>query len=285
MNQPENMRERVDPVSIVSLAIGITSLAAVIVTGFYGAYFASFVSIVILFVVWMGWVTVRILAIEKVIDSARLSSHFAPNESTRVDPAPEQIFFEPDKTLVDSLKKKIKFQPKFLEQPQFTLLFWVNITEDFFESENNRYLFSYTTNPDDTLGYPNAFYLQKQGGSMSWRLMVKGSEPQNQTEFLFSTNAALRGWKLFSVRWNEAERTLYFDIDAGSVHSVARRIGQVGWPANVPNNLFHFGGWLDNWPGGLAKLEFYKFRVYYTIVDDATLRRVFEEEKKVVSRF
>jgi hypothetical protein len=53
---------------------------------------------------------------------------------------------------IDSAYRKVKIPSAFLAWPHFTIIFWENVTEEFFRSHNNKYLFSYTTNDNDSSG-------------------------------------------------------------------------------------------------------------------------------------
>lgn len=188
------------------------------------------------------------------------------------------VGFDNEIVRVDSLYKKIKIPATFLNWQKFTLLFWVEITGEFFQTHNNRYLFSYTTNVDGSTGYPNGFYLGLTGRSTEWRFVVKGTDPKNATEFKFSSSHNLLGWRLFSVRWDQAEKNLDFSVDGGHVFQNTHKIEPDYWPEYNPKRQFHLGGWQDNWAGGLSELRFYNFRVYEKYLSNRDLETVLDKE-------
>ena len=158
----------------------------------------------------------------------------------------------------------------------------MNITEEFLNSRNNRYLFSYTTDTNskkDGPIYPNAFFLGIRGGTLKWRFIVKGPDPSNEMAMHFSSHEGLRGWKLFSVSWEVITETITLSIDGGRVYSNKEILQKATRPLYSKQHFFHLGGWQDTWAGGLSLLEFFNFRVFDTHLTDGELMDFYEAEK------
>ncbi|GEM_PF-4110570 len=179
--------------------------------------------------------------------------------------------------------RKIKIPPAFLEWPRFSLVFWSKITEEYFQTESNRYLFSYVSDVKDASGYPNAFYLGVRKGGDQWRLVIKGDDPSKSTSILFATANHQLGWRLFSVRWERGSNTLDFSMDAGRIAKETRKIEYDHWPLAKQNCQFHLGGWQDNWDGGLSLLYFYNFRIFDVLLSDADLQTLLEAEGRLLT--
>lgn len=119
---------------------------------------------------------------------------------------------------------------------------------------------------------------------MQWRFIISGDNPEKSTSILFSTNEALKGWKLFSVRWDSKTRFVKLDIDAGRVFEDKRAIDAGCWPQCKPNNQFQLGGWNNTWLGGLSLLEFYNFRIFDIRIFRDDLRRIYAEESELIRK-
>ena len=290
------MKQR-DSFTLISFFISMLSLAIAIVSGFSGAKLASIVSLWVIVVTWVIWVTIKIVRFDKLILSERSKQETRIPEN--VDKAlipklPDQALFpyQPkfhflDKSpiRIDHPTNKIKTPSDFLKWDRFTIIFWVKITEDFFSSQNNRYLFSYTTDPTtrkNESNYPNAFFLGILGGKFDWRFIVKGSDPKNETKIMFSSHEGLKGWKMFSIRWYSPTRTLKICIDSGKVYNQSKTISNEFWPVSSPDYLFHLGGWDDKWLGGLSQLNFFNYRIFDNHFTDGELRDCFDAEKPEV---
>ena len=139
-------------------------------------------------------------------------------------------------------------------------------------------------NPSSNDKYPNAFFLRIDGKSTQWRFAIAGSDPDKSDRILFNTNEALKGWKLFSIRWDSTERILKVDIDAGKVFQDKRKIEADHWPQYDSDHLFHLGGWDNSWPAGLSLLEFYNFRIYDIRLFRDDLNRIYKEEGELLRK-
>jgi hypothetical protein len=279
-----------DNYTIFSLFISLLSLFVAIFTGFWGGKLASYVSVVIMLFTWGLWVTVKIISLEKrngsILsgDESFCSNHHLPSLPPKdlIPYNPKFHFFEENPITIDNLKKKVKIPSEFLTWNKFTILFWVKITEEFLNSRNNRYLFSYTTDPNskkDRPIYPNAFFLGILGGTLNWRFVVKGPDPSNEKVMRFSSHEGLKGWKLFSIRWETHTETIKLSIDGGRVYANKDILPKASRPIYSKKNFFHLGGWQDTWAGGLSLLDFYNFRVFDTHLTDGELLDLLEAEK------
>jgi hypothetical protein len=265
-----------DKITIASFVISVLGLLIAIIAGFFNQFVASIVGIIILLLAWMSWFTAKVI----VLDRSRKNQKTIVIDTTPPIPyKPYHSSFQDQIIKIDNTYKKVKIPATFLKWPRFTILFWVEITEEFFRSHNNKYLFSYTTNVKDVSEYPNAFFLSLVGNSTKWGLVIKGSDPQKAIEKIkFESGNNLLGWKLFSVRWHLDPRTLDFSIDTGRVYRNIREIPIDSWPEPDPNCEFHLGGWQDNWHGGLSELRFYNFRIFDKYLSDEDIETVFDKE-------
>jgi hypothetical protein len=269
---------RADRISAAGLIASILGLAVAVLAGLLTPLLGSLIGIALLLVVWMGWVTVRLLAPLR-SEEPSVRKH-APTEVLPYDSY--YSAFVDHVVRVDKSYQKAKLPSSFLAWPRFSMLFWVMVTEEFFRSHNNRYLFSYMTDTADSSGYPNAFFMGIVGGT--WRFVVKGAVPADSTQMNFASANNLLGWKLIAVRWNGDKKHLDLCIDAGHVHREARDLPAQCWPDSDPQHHFHVGGWQDNWLGGLSGLQFFNFRIYKTYLSDGELETVLDKESTVLEQ-
>lgn len=273
-------------ISIVSLVIGTTSLLTAIVAGFAGSLAGSFVAVGVLLITWVVWVTLLLIRHENrlILENACAETPARISPPFTMANKPKYHFLNQEPLLIDDPKRKIKIPGDFLAWDRFTLLFWVEVNDQFCDSANNRYLFAHTTDPaskdPSSDNYPNAFYLGIIGNSMSWRLVVKGPEPQNNTTINLATSPTLMGWKLFAVRWDRECRQLDFSIDAGAAFGDRRVLDKKDIPTSPPGTLFHLGGWLDTWHGGLSLLRFFEFKVFDRRLTDNEIRELYRHERE-----
>jgi len=200
---------------------------------------------------------------------------------------PRREFFASAPIHVDNQDKKAKFSAGILKNlKKFTMLFWVDVTEAFYWSDNNRYLFAYTSDVRDENKHPNAFFMGIVGNEQRWRLVLKGPNPENMTKIDFPHSPELVGPKLISIRWNWHNQTLELDIDAGEVVNEERKIEPDFWPQATQHEQMHIGGWFDTWDGGLSLLRFFHFRIYDVRLTDVELEHLYNAEREyVTSRF
>lgn len=193
--------------------------------------------------------------------------------------------------LIDGIEDKVKIKPDFLEWESCSMLFWVQITQDFINSKDNKYLFLYTSDARDETNYPNGFYL---GIKFShWELAIKGpdpqKDPQHEKQINFSNSDVNPAWNLFVIRLEKTSRTIKLDIfDVRSENkfvSIDEFIGSEGWPENVQGHFFELGGWTDSYPDGISSLDFYKFRLYKGILSDDEIDYIFQSERNIVQKF
>ncbi len=272
--------KQIDKITIASLAVSILGLLVALLAGLLNPFAASMAIIGLLLLAWMAWVTAKI-----VVSGATFKESSQKTIVLRVDSIPDIPYyssFQDQIVKADSAYRKAKIPPDFLTWPRFTILFWVEITEEFFQSHNNKYLFSYTSDVKDSSGYPNAFFLGVVGRSARWRFVIRGKDPKNSTEINFASAHNLLGWKLFSLRWHRDRRSLDFSIDAGHVFRDTREIPVGFLPEPVPNCEFHLGGWQDNWHGGLSELRYYGFRIYERYLSEGDLETVLSKEKELL---
>lgn len=274
--------EQTGLINRISLGLGALGIIAVVLTGLLGELVTSIVIGAFVGLVWLAWMTQSLLRVERQLQSeqetsvAVISSH----DTFAHDP----VFHELEKRtlLINSKTQKIKLPAGFLGWEKFTILFWVKTTEAFFESRNNRYLFSYTSNTANASKHPDSFYLGIKGSSTTWRFNMSGEDPANLLNMTWGSGANLLGWKLFSIRWNLSNSELTLMIDAGRVHRDQRTVESGFWPRVVPNCQFHLGGWQDDWDGGLSRLNFFNFRLYNQLLSSGDIERVVEREGELL---
>ena len=283
-----------DTFTKASLLIGSVSLLTSIVTGLAGAYIASVSALTILVLSWGIWATVIILKLETEVSlSSDKAAQVGTCSTTNIKRIAAVIPYEPLYTfledspeIINTPKDKIKIPADFLEKDSFTMLLWAEITDEFLASSTNRYLFAYTTDPKTqsakTHEYPNAFFLGILGGTLNWRFVIKGPNPVNETTVTMSTSKVLCGWKLFAVTWNLPRKSLSFTVDAGKVFREEKTLGKENIQINIAGHLFHLGGWLDSWPGGMALLKFFRFRVFERSLTVNEIRDIYECECKTM---
>jgi len=263
---------RADKIGVAGFIASILGLVVAVLAGLLTPRVGSLVGIALALIVWMVWVTVRLLSlpggkappVRRAVPTAAIP--YEPYYSAFVD----------DFVRVEKPYQKAKFPASFLTWSRFPMLFWAEVTEEFFRSHNNRYLFSHTTNVADSSGYPNAFYMGIVDGS--WRFVVKGAVPTDSLQIKFASANRHLGWKLFAVRWNADKRRLDFCINAGHVHRDTRDVPARCWPESDSQHGFHVGGWQDNWLSGASRLRFWNFRVYKVYLSDGDLETVFDKE-------
>jgi hypothetical protein len=268
---------------VATLVGAVISIKSDYITALY--VFAS--GLVLTVVGWGIWISLKVSRISKQLENSKNSKAVkAPPLPTKSIPdKPHFNGFESEPIKIDHQNKKVKTPPVFLQWERFTILFWVEITEEFFNSHNNRYLFSYTSNLADKSDYPNAFFLGIEAKSAEWRFIINGDDAQNTTRISFRSAHNLLGWRLFAVRWHKGSRKLSFSIDAGHVHSENREIPASHFPLALPNLQFNVGGWQDNWHGGLSELRFYNFRIFQRFLTDPDLETVLSKERASVESF
>jgi hypothetical protein len=266
--------KRLDFFTKLDLFINVISLLIAIGAGLLNQRLISMIAIAILVISWMAWVSVSIIRL-------RLGSNDQRDlPSSTAKYLPEYRFLQNEPVLIDDLKRQVKMPPIFLAWPRFTLLFWVNINDEFLSSKSNRYLFCYTSNSSSEIDpkYPNGFFLGLLGDTMKWRFVLKGPDPHNATEMNFRTSDELRGWKLVAIRWRASTHDMVLSIDAGKVFIDRRSVNKLSMPVPVHNQILYLGGWGDSWAGGLSKLNFYDFRIYKEIIDDRDLVELHKQE-------
>ena len=267
----------------VAFIIACVSLLVAIVTGYKGAYVASNTALIILFSIWIIWVTYKIIKVED--NMSKTSNKMPSSKETKL---PYKLLHHEIESprLIDDIKRKVKIPCDFLrEGHSFTMIFWVQITEQFCNTTQNRYLFAYTTdptnNPDENKQYPNAFYLGIEGETINWRFMIKGPDPAISTKIPLSTAENLHGWRMFTVRWLAGKRRISLSVDAGKAFNDHTIIKKDGFPTcGGKGHLFHLGGWLDTWKGGISLLKFYNFRVYDVYLSDEDITKIYNSEKE-----
>jgi len=267
---------RIDVIAIVSLVLSAIGLLVAVLSGLINPFAASIAGVAVMLLSWMAWITARILGTVSRQDAKAQKTIVLTSDS--IPYTPYYTDFSTQIVMVDTIFKKTKIPANFLDWPKFTIIFWVEITEAFFRTHNNRYLFSYTTNVNDSSGHPNRFSLGLLGRSPEWRFVVKGSDPKNETNISFSSSHNLLGWKLFSITWNKGKNKLDFSIDGGHVFQDSREVLPEYWPQYNPKCQFHLGGWQDNWPGGISELRFYGFRVFDLCLLDGSVETIFSKE-------
>jgi hypothetical protein len=268
---------RADKIGVGGLIASILGLVVAVLGGFLTPFLASLIGIGLAFVGWMGWVTISLL---RALSRSEEPSVKKPMPTAALPYDSYYSAFVDDSVRVEKPYQKAKLPSSFLAWPRFSMLFWVRVTEEFFRSHNNRYLFSYTTDTADSSGYPNAFFLGIVGGS--WRFVIKGAVPTDSAQIDFASANNLLGWKLIAVRWNGVKKHLDFCIDAGHVHREARDLPARCWPESDSQHHFHVGGWQDNWPSGVSGLQFYNFRIYKIYLSDGDLETVLDRESTVL---
>jgi hypothetical protein len=255
-------------------------LLIAVLSGLINPFTASIIGVAVLILVWMAWITSRILAIESRQNTKEQKTIVLTSDSIPYKPYYTDLATEIVK--IDNIYKKTKIPAAFLDCPKFTIIFWAEITEAFFHTHNNRYLFSYTTNVNDISGHPNRFSLGLLGRSPEWKFVIKGSDPKNETIITFNSSHILLGWKLFSIIWNKDKSKLDFSIDGGHVFHDTRVVLSDYWPQYDPKCQFHLGGWQDNWPGGISELRYYGFRVFDLCLLDGSVETILSKEAELL---
>lgn len=267
---------------LLGIVLAALALAASILTGFLGEFITSEIILGTLLFLWLAWLTIKVLMIEKKIEEdVKMSRPIEVSSSLPYEPFYHQLNKKP--ILISTRTKKVKLPATFLGWDTFTIVFWVKVNEDFFHTQNNRYLFSYVPDVRDSSDYPNSFFFGIKGGSGQWRFVIKGNDPKNATSIEFGSGDNLIGWKLVAVRWKKSSQLLDFSIDAGHAFREERIIQSDYWPRSVQNHQFHLGGWQDSWDGGLSSLIFYNFRVFVRCLSEPDLETLYGSEKKAMN--
>ena len=273
---------RIDIIAIVSIVLSAIGLLIALLSGLINPFVASIIGVVVLVLFWMAWITSKIIASGSGQETKDQKTIVLTTNS--IPYTPYYADFTTHIVKVDNIYKKSKIPAAFLDWPKFTIIFWAEITEDFFQTHNNRYLFSYTTNVNDISKHPNQFSLGIMGRTPEWKFVIKGSDPKNETSITFSSSHILLGWKLFSIRWNKDKGKLDFSIDGGHVFQDSLVLLPDFWPQHDPKYQFHLGGWQDNWPGGISELRFYGFRVFDMYLLDGSVETVLSKEVELLRK-
>ena len=265
-----------------SLIIGGIALIGFIISGFLGETTASIISLSLMLLIWMVWVTQSILKFNLDTVKNRPQTHTI----LRIPYPVERSYANNEPLLVNSNETKMLIQSDFLSWSKFTILFWVNITEEFLKSKNNRYIFAYHSESIQPGNYRDAFYLglkksNLQEKEMDWRFVIGGRDYNFQTIIPFQSNQTLLGWKLFSITWSSVDRELKLNIDASNVFVKSESIQKKGWPNGDNSKFLSFGGWVD-WEGGLSFLKFYKIRFYKNRLSNGEVQEIYKNELKII---
>lgn len=211
-------------------------------------------------------------------------------------PEPQTMKIVEKPLLIDTLDTRVKIEPDFLDWEAFSMLFWVRITQNFIDTQTNRYLFSYTTDTTDTQDkehYPDGFYfgIRESDRGYDWEFAVKGPDPQNETLINFPPSEVSEGWSLFSIRWNGSSREIKLDITHTDSNirfeSKEKSIAINSWPKNVEGHFFVLGDWIQPDPNGISGislLEFYKFNLFKKLLSDSEVRFIFGTQRASVQK-
>jgi len=271
-----------DKVALILTAIGVLGFVGAGVFGQEQASKAVGVVVALLWAAWITWKSLRGMAAPPEPDNVRQTIVASGPSLPGNEPALQELRNEV--LLIDHQTKKIRLPADFLDWPSFSLVLWVKVTEKFYDADNNRYLFAYTSNASSQSGHPNSFFAGIETGGLQWRLIIKGENPKNETAIRFASGHNLLGWKLFSIRWNRARNVLDFSVDAGRTVHEARTISEAGWPKKCPNEHVHIGSWLDVWHGGMAHLRFFDVRVFREFLADEDLVTIFETQRALLEK-
>lgn len=219
---------------------------------------------------------------ERVVD--RVRSELAPQSDLppgRSLPRPQQEYLAAEPVRIHDATTKIKIEPRFLEWPEFTVAFWVNIDESFLRTDKNRYLFSHTSAPPDEPGhnYPNALYLGLRGGGQTWQLACCGDDHGDAHTITFPASLSQAGWKFFCVRLSRTNSKISISVDAGSVLQREDLLNDRALPRRIDGHLFYLGGWRDTYLEGTSGLQFRYFRIYDRWLPNEDVQRLFELER------
>ncbi|MFH2065646.1 MAG: hypothetical protein ABIK15_10655 [Pseudomonadota bacterium] len=264
----------------LSFIIGIISIIVSITTGFLGAKLASYTALGFFGLTWVAWVTIHILQLDRILYSKQPISDTKIIQK-RISYNPQHEFLIDESLLINSPKRMIKIPGDFLSWPSFTIIFWANITEQYFNSSYDRYLFFYNTEKYEKSNYRNAFFLRTKGDSLDWSCFVIGYNRKDPIEIKFSTSWILKGWKFFTIRKSNGT-DLIFEIDAGKTFFDKRAIPSGQWPQSKSNFLFHLGGMESSNQSGLSLLEFRGFRIYNTCLGDDDLKTLYAKESELL---
>ena len=204
---------------------------------------------------------------------------------------PQTILLDAEPSHIDRIEDKLVIKPDFLDWEAFSMLFWVQITQDFINTKENRYLFLYTTDPKDKAkkeeSYPNGLYFGMRFSQ--WELAIKGPDPQHEMLITFPKSEVGDGWNMFLVRCDKASSKIGLDIvNIDPEKKFEPREGTIepdGWPQNVHRHFFELGGWADIYPRGISSLKFYRFRLYEGMLSDDEVGHIFRTERNLVQGF
>ncbi len=207
-------------------------------------------------------------------------------------PEPQIIRIDDKPLLIDTCEARIKIEPDFLDWEAFSMLFWVRITQDFIDTQTNRYLFSYTTDTTDAQDkehYPNGFYFGIRDSN--WEFAIKGPDPRNKTPIKFSPSEVSEGWNLFSITWNGSSRKIKLDITHTDPNirfeSKEKSVVIDSWPKNIEDHPFVLGDWTQHDPNdisGISSLKFYRFCLFRKLLSDSEVRFIFGTERASIQK-
>lgn len=266
---------------IISIALGGISLVVALITGYFDAKTASNVALILVGIIWITWITLKLIHIENTVDTRNNGK-----QKPWIPYAPKIQYFESSIHEIDTTLKRVLLKPDFFKWEKFTILFWVDITEDFLKTDNNRYLFAYKTKTIPKHNYQDAFYLgilnasAKEGGK-EWRLFIGGNDYTKHKIIEFRSNFALLGWKMFSITWRKASSIMELKIDAGKTFEDKIEIPIDYFPGNKEGEMFTIGGWTD-WDGGLSYSRFYNYRIFKNSFTDGELMDIYSHESKTL---
>lgn len=278
-----------DRIAVAGFVVTALGVAIAVIAGFWSPLVGSVAGVVIGVLAWIIWVSLSlarlataVARLSKTVEAARASTISSTVVQPPLGQEPYQRFMNKAIVTVDAEHRTLKVPSRFLGFAKLTILFWVEVSEEIFRTQTNRYLLAYSTNPVSP--YPNAFWLCVKERSAEWELVVKGSDPTKQARITFSSGHQLLGWRLFTIRWDSAKGRL--DLRVGPDRAVEKEmlIAPGGWPSADPNWEFHVGGWQRPSPAMLSGLRFYDFRVFDKCLGDGELRALLQQEQQIIAQ-
>jgi hypothetical protein len=196
--------------SLVLLLIGHPTAAAFAVGG--------------LALAWCTWATLSILSLQR-------ASRLVSTPPHHVKEAPKFSLVMGEARRVDALDKKFRIPSDVLTWNAGTLLFWTDLSEEIAHAEQNRYIFSYTTDTNDASNHPDGFLLAHWGKSSQWQFRFYHDPAERKTNCISFHNAPnTLGIHMVAIRWCEREGFCDLTLDGGShlANDIFCGVGPVG---------------------------------------------------------
>lgn len=248
-------------------AVEIITAVGAIIAGFLDAKTASYVMLALFLAVWQVWLTTEVLSLRRhaAKQPRALGAQDAASqpEITALQEQPHLVY-DRDSTPGHEIPSA---DSAFLLWEEGTFCMWVDITAELLASQRQpRYLFSHTSNPDDS-EHPDAFCLCRHHERPVWKLLFHAKLDPRAAPKEFTTSTADEGVRLVAVRWDKRQ---------GDVHVLfndkvkLRRAGVTNWPAPGRYPVY-IGGWVVRGWDSYAKTKTFDVRAYNKWLTDAQI--------------